>query len=74
MRSSPSEEDRSRGFSEDQLQLIFDMRRDIADQQFKQQHINQRLDALFEYLSGEPTPGRCPVCRHPFNIVPTWPH
>jgi hypothetical protein len=61
-----------RGFSVDQLQLIFDMRRDIVDQLFRQEVLNHRLDALFDSLSGELVNRRYPTCCQPFIITPAW--
>jgi hypothetical protein len=56
-------------FSVEQLQLIFDLRRDVADQLHCQEILNCRLDMFFDSLSSEPEKRRCPTCCHPFTFL-----
>jgi hypothetical protein len=51
-----------RRFSEDHLQLIFEMRREMADQLQSQSALSRRLDLLFDSLSNEPAKSHCPTC------------
>jgi hypothetical protein len=51
---------------EDHLVLIFEMRKDLAEQQHRQSIFNKRLDALYDSLSSEPEKIRCPTCCQPF--------
>jgi hypothetical protein len=60
-------------FSEEHLQLIFDMRRDVVDQLHRQNILCRRLDALFDSLSGEPVKRRCPTCCQPYVFSPARP-
>jgi len=48
-----------RGFLEDHLQLIFDMRRRMEDQTKNQRTLNQRMDLLFDALSYVPKKTPC---------------
>jgi hypothetical protein len=52
--------------TEDHLVLIFEMRKDLAEQQHRQSIFNKRLDALYDSLSSEPEKSRCPTCCQPF--------
>jgi hypothetical protein len=61
-------------FSEEHLQLIFEMRRDMADQLHRQDILSRRLDALFDSLSSEPAKRRCPTCCQPYIFTPARPH
>lgn len=58
-------------FYEEHLTLIMDIRRDVADLLFRQEHLYHWLNFLYDALSGEPASNHCPVCRQPYNIVPT---
>jgi hypothetical protein len=53
--SAESKENIQCGLTSEQLQLIFEIRRDVADQQFQQESMGCGLDALFDSLSGKPT-------------------
>jgi hypothetical protein len=55
-----------RRFSEDHLQLIFEMHRNLADQLHNQSILNHRMDLLFDSLSSEPAQRRCLTCFQPF--------
>jgi hypothetical protein len=56
------------------LQLIFEMRWDIADQLHSQTMLSRQLDALFDTLSGKPDSRRCPSCHQPLMLASVWPH
>jgi hypothetical protein len=60
-------------FSEEHLQLIFEMRRDVAEQLHRQTTLSRRLDVLFDALSSEPAKNRCPTCcqTYVFTLRPT---
>jgi hypothetical protein len=53
-------------FSDDHLQLIFDMRRSLEDQTQNQRTLSRRMDLLFDALSDVPEKTRCPTCRQRF--------
>jgi len=57
----------------DQLQLIFDLRRDVLEQLFIQDILDHHLDAFFNPFSREPVKRRCPICSHPYAFAPAWP-
>lgn len=61
-----------RRLSDDQLQMIFDLRGAVEDQQFRQEIILRRMDALFDTLSGDPVSSICPTCRQPYAVVLEW--
>jgi hypothetical protein len=52
--------------SQEHLQLIFDMRRDVEEQLHRQTTLSRCLDVLFDALSSEPAKSRCPTCCQPF--------
>jgi hypothetical protein len=52
--------------TEDHLVLIFEMHKDLAEQQHNQHTLNKRLDVLYDSLSSEPVKSRCPTCCQPF--------
>jgi hypothetical protein len=52
--------------TEDHLVLIFEMRKDLAEQQHHQRTLNKCLDVLYDSLSSEPEKIRCPTCCQPF--------
>jgi hypothetical protein len=54
--------------TDDHLVLIFEMRRDLAEQQHRQSFFNKRLDTLYDSLSSEPKKSHCPTCCHPFTF------
>jgi hypothetical protein len=49
-------------FSKEQLQLIFEMRRDATKQLHCQTTLYQCMDILFDALSSAPAKNRCPTC------------
>jgi hypothetical protein len=51
---------------DDHLVLIFEMRRDLAEQQHRQSLFEKHLDALYASLSSEPEKSRCSTCCQPF--------
>jgi hypothetical protein len=53
-------------FSDDHLQLIFDMRRSLEDQTQNQRTLSRRMDLLFDALSDVPEKTRCPTCGQKF--------
>jgi hypothetical protein len=57
-----------------QLQLIFDLRRDVAEQIFHQDILVCRLDAFFDSFSSEPIKSRCPTYSQYYSFSPSWPH
>jgi hypothetical protein len=59
--------------SKDQLQLIFDLRRDVAHQRYRQTILCGRLDAFFNSLSSELVKSRCLTCNQPYAFSPAWP-
>jgi hypothetical protein len=59
--------------SQDHLDLIFDMRRDMEEQLHQHTILSSRLDMLFDALSGEPNKRRCSVCTQSFIFAPTRP-
>jgi hypothetical protein len=46
-------------FSNDHLQLIFEMRRNLEDQLHNQSILNKRMDLMFDSLSGAPDKKHC---------------
>jgi hypothetical protein len=62
------------GFSEEQLHLIFELRRDIADQLHRQEILNRQLDMFFDSFSSEPVKRRFPTYCQPFSFTPAPPH
>jgi hypothetical protein len=60
-------------FSAEHLNLIFEMRRDVADQLHRQETLHHRLDMFFDSLSSEPEKRRCPTCCQPFTFAPVPP-
>jgi hypothetical protein len=58
-----------RRLTEDHLNMIFEMRRDMADQLHIQHTLNRRLDMLFDSLSSEPTKSRFPTCCQSFSFT-----
>jgi hypothetical protein len=58
-----------RRLTEDHLNLIFEMRRDMVDQLQSQRTLNRRLDMLFDSLSSEPAKSHCPTCCQPFSFT-----
>jgi hypothetical protein len=54
--------------TEDHLVLIFEMRRDLAEQQHRQSFFSKRLDALYDSLSSEPEKSHCRRCCQPFTF------
>jgi hypothetical protein len=57
-------------FSDDHLQIIFDMRRTLDDQMHNQRILGQRMDLLFDALTDAPDKKRCPTCGQKF--VPAY--
>jgi hypothetical protein len=57
-------------FLEEHLQLIFNMRRDAADQLHRHTILYCHMDALFDSLSSEPVTRRCPTCCQPYVFGP----
>jgi hypothetical protein len=57
--------------SQEHLDLIFDMRRDMAEQLHRHTILSSRLDMLFDALSGEPDKRRCSTCAQLFVFAPT---
>jgi hypothetical protein len=62
------------GFSKEQLQLIFELRQDVADQLYRQDILSRRLDVFFDSFSSDPVKRRFPTCCHPFTFTLAWPH
>jgi len=57
-----------------QMQLIFDLRRDVADQLHCHEILNHRLNMFFDSLSSEPGKKHCPTCFQPFTFASVLPH
>jgi hypothetical protein len=60
---------RSCRLTEDHLALIFEMRRDLAEQLHNQSILNKCMDILFDSLSSEPVKSRCPTCCQPYAFT-----
>jgi len=59
---------RSCRLMEDHLVLIFEMYKDLVEQQHHQCTLNKHLDILYDSLSREPEKSRCLTCCQPFNF------
>jgi hypothetical protein len=55
--------------TKDHLALIFEMRRDLADQLHNQHVLSRRLDMLFNSLSSEPAKSCYPTCCQLFTFT-----
>jgi hypothetical protein len=54
---------------EDHLNMIFDMRRDMANQIQSQCTLIKHLDMFFYSMSSEPVKSRFQTCFHPFSFT-----
>jgi hypothetical protein len=54
--------------------MIQEIQRDVSDQIFRQEQISERLDAIFDTLSGTPSSTRCPICQRPYFHAQVWNH
>jgi len=45
---------------------------DVVDLLFQQEHLNYRLEFLYDAMLGEPTSNHYLIYHQPFNIFPTW--
>jgi hypothetical protein len=52
--------------SDDQLQLIFDMRQNLEEQLHNQRTLSRHMDLMFDALAGAPEKTRCPTCGQRF--------
>jgi hypothetical protein len=55
--------------TEDYLNMIFEMRRDMDDQLHNQHALNRHLDMLFDSLSREPVKNHFPTRCQPFAFT-----
>lgn len=58
-------------FHPEQLELVFDLRRQMADQAYHGTLMSQRIDMLYEAFSNAPTKQRCPMCVRLYAL-PAW--
>jgi hypothetical protein len=57
-------------FNPEQLELIFELRSQMADQIHRDTLMSQRIDMLYDAFSNAPTTQRCPTCARPFVLQP----
>jgi hypothetical protein len=66
-----SEAPPSSGLLADQLQLVFGLRRDVAELLFGFEFLN-RLDIFMDSISRSSNSRRCPTCRQPYLYTAPW--
>jgi hypothetical protein len=54
-------------FHPEHLELLFDLRGQMADQVHRGTLMSQRLDMLYDAFSNAPAGQRCPTCAQPFR-------
>jgi hypothetical protein len=55
-------------FHPEQLDLVFDLRSQMADQVYHCTLMHQRVDMLYEAFSNAPAGRRCPTCARPYAL------
>jgi hypothetical protein len=60
------------GLLDEQLQLVFELRRDVVELLFGVELLNRRLDAFMDTLSGSSNNRRCPACHQPNPFIAPW--
>jgi hypothetical protein len=55
-------------FHLEQLELVFDLRSQMADQVHRGTLMHQRIDMLYEAFSNAPAGQKCPTCARPFAL------
>jgi hypothetical protein len=55
-------------FHPEQLDLVFDLRSQMADQVYRGTLMHQRIDMLYEAFSNAPTGQRCLTCARPYAL------
>jgi hypothetical protein len=56
------------------LDLLFDIRNMLADQTFRLERMEQRLDMFFAAHSRASTKKQCPTCARPYSFPARWRH
>jgi hypothetical protein len=56
------------------LDLLFDIRNVLADQTFRLERMEQRLDMFFAAHSRASTKKQCPTCARPYSFPARWKH
>jgi hypothetical protein len=56
------------------LDLLFDIRNVLADQTFRLERMEQRLDMFFVAHSRASTKKQCPTCARPYSFPARWKH
>jgi len=56
------------------LDLLFDVRNVLADQTFRLERMEQRLDMFFAAHSRASTKKQCPTCARPYSFPARWKH
>ena len=55
-------------FHPEQLDLVFDLRSQMADKVYRGTLMHQHIDILYEAFSNAPAGQRCPTCARPYAL------